>query len=150
MTEHLGFYVSDVARLMRKRYDAAARRDGVTGAQWRVLIAVAKYPGINQSQLAERLEVEPITVCRMIDRMEQAGLVERRPDPQDRRARRLYAAERARGLIDQLQAHGSRMLDLATHDLTDSEQDLLMALLERVRANLLDDSLFALTEHEHG
>ena len=74
MQDNLGHFFGDIARLLRKRFDAAARSEGMTAAQSRVLALIAQQPGINQGQLAERLDVEPITVCRMIDRMEQARL----------------------------------------------------------------------------
>lgn len=140
--QNLGFYFSDIARLMRKRFDAA-RAGGLTGAQWRVLMAVVEQPGLNQGQLAERLEVEAITVCRMIDRMEQAGLVERRPDPMDRRARRLFPAGDATAMLDQLEQHARWLTDAMTATLTEDERALLLGLLGRIRGNLLDDALFA-------
>jgi|KBSSwiStaDraftv2_1062776.scaffolds.fasta_scaffold07892_2 DNA-binding MarR family transcriptional regulator len=148
--DNLGFYFSDIARLLRKRFDALARGDGLTGAQWRVLMAIANHPGENQGQLAERLEVEPITVCRMIDRMEQAGLVERRPDPNDRRARRLYPAPHAGELIDQLGGHVRQLLDTITGTLPPDDRARLTGLLSEIRANLLDDSLFGAKEPLHG
>ena len=80
MTESLGFLLSDVSRLLRRRFDERARTSGASVAQWRVLKILARSPGLNQGQLAEALEVEPITACRMIDRLEEAGFVERRRD----------------------------------------------------------------------
>jgi DNA-binding MarR family transcriptional regulator len=150
MEQNAGFYFGDIARLMRKRFDAAARDCGVTGPQWRLLMIVSKYPGINQGQLAERLEVEPITVCRMVDRMEQAGLLERRADPHDRRARRIHPADNAETLINTLQQRGRHMVATATHDLSKEERETLVTLLERIRANLLNDSLFEEKERSHG
>ena len=148
--QNLGFYFSDIARMLRKRFDATARADGLTGAQWRVLLAVVKQPGLNQGKLAENLEVEPITVCRMIDRMEQAGLVERRPDPTDRRARLLYPAANADQLIGQLDVHGERLRDAMTFNLDAADCEKLLELLEKIRANLLDDRLFLAKEAING
>ena len=73
VTESLGFLVSDVSRLMRRRFDERARTSGATGAQWRTLKILERHEGLNQGQIAELLEVEPITCCRMIDRLEEAG-----------------------------------------------------------------------------
>ena len=143
MDQNPGFYFSDIARLLRRRFDAFARADGVTGAQWRVLALIAKQPGINLGQLAEALEVEPITVCRMIDRMEHAGLVERRPDPQDRRARRLFPAGDADRLMGELAVHSARLIDSATRGLGPDDRERLLELLQHIRSNLLDDALFA-------
>src|SRR3546814_20414492 len=81
---------------------------GITGAQWRLLFTVSRNEGQNQGATAELLEVEPITLCRMIDRMEDAGMVERRPDPTDRRAWRLYLTDTSRPLIRPLRALGDR------------------------------------------
>ena len=148
--QNIGFYFSDIARLLRKRFDASAKRDGLTSAQWRVLMSVAKQPGLNQGQLAEQLEVEPITVCRMIDRMEQAGLVDRKPDPLDRRARLLFPATNADVLIEQLNDHGQHLLDAMTSALAPEDLDTLLGLLEQIRTNLLDDSLFAIPEPANG
>src|SRR4051812_43636125 len=78
MTDALGFLMSDVSRLMRRRFDERARKSGATGPQWRTLKILERHEGLNQGQLAELLEVEPITCCRMIDRLEESGFVERR------------------------------------------------------------------------
>jgi len=150
MQNNIGFYFSDIARLLRKRFDAAARSDGMTGAQSRLLAVIAGQPGINQGQLAERLDVEPITVCRMIDRMEQAGLVERRTKKNDRRARRLYPAPNAEELIGQLEAHGRRLIEAMTHSINADDRTKLLELLETIRANLQDDSQFEAMEPTDG
>ncbi|HEY6869532.1 MAG TPA: MarR family winged helix-turn-helix transcriptional regulator [Novosphingobium sp.] len=150
MQNNFGFYFSDIARLLRKRFDAAARSDGMTGAQSRVLAVIAQQPGINQGQLAERLDVEPITVCRMIDRMEQAGLVERRPDPHDRRARLLYPAAHAEELIAQLEAHARRLIAAMTENIGEEDRARLETLLNTIRANLLNDALFTAMEPANG
>ena len=150
MQDKLGFQLSDIARLLRKRFDAAARTDGMTGAQSRVLALIARHPGINQGQLAERLEVEPITVCRMIDRMEQARLVERHHDPNDRRARLLYPAANADQLIAQIEGHGRHLLDAMTRGLSDDDRARLMAMLHTIRANLLNDDLYAAMDRVDG
>ena len=97
MDENLAAMLADTARLMRRSFDARARQIGVTRPQWRVLSVLRRHEGINQGGLAELLEVEPITVCRMVDRLQEAGLVERRPDPADRRSWRLFLTAKARG-----------------------------------------------------
>lgn len=147
--ENLAFAMSDVARLMRKRFDAD-RIGGMTGAQWRVLLAVVRDPGMSQGQLADRLEVEPITVCRMIDRMQQSGLIERRNDPTDRRTRRLYPAPHAEQLLAQLGDHGDRLVTRMTRGIAAADQARLLDLIRQIRTNLLDDMLFAEAEMVHG
>ena len=86
----LMFLLHDVARLLRVDADKRARAHGMTRAQWGILIWLERQPGISQKELSELLEVEPITVARLIDRLERRGMVERRPDPKDRRIWRLH------------------------------------------------------------
>src|SRR5216683_818956 len=85
-----GFLVNDVARLFGRRFDHNGRRLGLTRAQCRTLGYLARNEGINQAGMADLLEIRPMTLVRQIDRMEEAGWIERRPDPTDRRARRLF------------------------------------------------------------
>lgn len=150
MAEHLGFYFGDISRLMRKRFDLAARDSGVTGPQWRVLLTLYRQPGIQQGQLAEFLDVEPITTCRMVDRLESADLVERRRDPRDRRAWQLFLTEAALPLIDHLSAVGDVMAEQATAGLSDEDRTTLVNLLTRVRHNLLEDNMPQWEEKQHG
>src|SRR5258705_11616931 len=82
----LGFLLHDVARLLRRRFEQNARDSGLTRSQWQVLAYLANNEGINQSGLADLLEIEPITLGRIIDKLQTRGLIERRPDPSDRRA----------------------------------------------------------------
>ncbi|MDT8758330.1 MarR family transcriptional regulator [Sphingomonas psychrotolerans] len=136
MTESLGFLVSDVARLMRRRFDERARKSGATGPQWRTLKILERHEGLNQGQIAELLEVEPITCCRMIDRLEEAGLVERRRDPADRRAWRIYLTEKARPVLAELHDIAGAMLEAALNGLDAPQRDALIASLNVVRANM--------------
>jgi DNA-binding MarR family transcriptional regulator len=136
MTESLGFLVSDVARLMRRRFDERARKSGATGPQWRTLKILERHEGLNQGQIAELLEVEPITCCRMIDRLEEAGLVERRRDPADRRAWRIYLTEKARPVLAELHDIAGAMLEAALNGLDAAQRDALIASLNVVRANM--------------
>src|SRR6188768_1252220 len=108
--QHIAFVISDVARLYRRRFDDRTRSFGITGPQMRALVAIMRFPGINQGALADRLDVEPITTCRMVDRLEQAELVERRRDPQDRRAWQLYLTQAAEPIALELQAIGQTVL----------------------------------------
>jgi DNA-binding MarR family transcriptional regulator len=136
MTENLGFLMSDVSRLMRRRFDERARTTGATGAQWRTLKMLERREGLNQGQLAEQLEVEPITACRMIDRLEEAGLVERRRDPSDRRAWLIYLTEKARPVLEDLHGVASEMIEGALQGLSARQRDELIGSLEAIRANI--------------
>jgi DNA-binding MarR family transcriptional regulator len=139
MSDTLGFLINDVARALRREFDARARRIGVTRAQWHTLSAVARHEGCNQGTLAEIIEVEPITIARMIDRLEEAGLVERRRDPTDRRAWRIYLSEAAQPLLGQLRSIGQGLSEDALTGLSANERAALDGMLTRVRANLSND-----------
>src|SRR5690348_3880242 len=133
-----GFLLHDIARLMRKRFDQRARCLGLTRAQWQVLAHLARHEGIKQAGLAEILEVEPITLGRLIDRMEEAGWVERRPHPSDRRARLLYLTAKAQPVFAKMRALGEAVKSEALAGLTQEEHERLVATLIAVRANLSD------------
>ena len=136
MSDSIGFLLSDVSRLMRRSFDERARMIGVTRAQWRALTTLSRNEGINQGGLADLLEVEPITLCRMVDRLAEAGHVERRRDPGDRRAWNIYLTDRSRPLLDQLRGIADDMFATALDGLDTHEQADLTAALERIRANL--------------
>jgi DNA-binding MarR family transcriptional regulator len=136
MTETLGFLISDVSRLMRRRFDERARTSGATGTQWRMLKILERHEGVNQGTLAELLEVEPITACRMIDRLEESGLVERRRDPGDRRAWRIFLTPKAHPVLDELRRIASGMIDDLLHGLSKAEVDALFHSLHTMRSNL--------------
>jgi DNA-binding MarR family transcriptional regulator len=137
MTESLGFLLSDVSRLMRRRFDERARQVGATRAQWRTLITLSRNEGINQGGLAELLEVEPITLCRMIDRLEESGLVERRRDPADRRAWLLFLTAKSRPLLEDLKEVAEDMIEQALAGIGDGDRERLTGLLDIIRANLI-------------
>ena len=136
MSEGIGFLMSDVARLLRRRFDERARAIGVTRAQWRTLVVLSRHEGANQGQLAELLEVEPITLCRMIDRLADAGHVERRRDPADRRAWNIYLTDCARPLLDRLRVLADELVVESLSGVDDETQAILTRSLDRIRANL--------------
>lgn len=132
----LGFLLNDAARLMRKDFERRTRSLGLTRAQWQTLFHLARNEGCNQAALAEVLDVEPITLARTIDRLELSGLVERRPDPSDRRARLLFLGERAHPLLEELRTLGAETREIALAGIGEDERTLLMQLLTKMRANL--------------
>lgn len=136
MSETIGFLLNDSARLFRRAFNARTRDTGITALQWRLLIYLRRHEGIRQGPLAELIEVEPITLSRMIDRLEEAGLVERRADPSDRRAWLLYLAPGADELLTAMRATTDALTAEATEGLSAAEQEQLNDLVERVRANL--------------
>lgn len=139
MTDSLGFLISDVSRLLRKRFDERARLIGVTRQQWRTLSVLKRHEGSNQGMLAELLEVEPITLGRMIDRLEEAGWVERRRDPGDRRVWRIHLTDAAQPILLQLKGIADSLFVDAAEGISADDQARLHALLEQLRDNLNPD-----------
>lgn len=135
-TPTLGFLISDLGRQLRTHFDRRVRVLGYTRAQWQAIKAIDRNEGINQSGLAELLEVEPITLCRLMDRMEKSGLVERRPDPEDRRAHRLFITEQSRQSSAELSSIGATLMAEVTDGLSPEELETLQSLLLRLRSNL--------------
>jgi MarR family transcriptional regulator, transcriptional regulator for hemolysin len=133
-----GYVLFETARLMSKRFDQRARRLGLTRAQCHVLVLLARHEGINQAGLAELLELEPISLARCLDRMEQADWIERRADPADRRAHRLYATDKAKPVFDGILELGYETRMEALSGLSPADSERLMDLLQRVRANLAE------------
>jgi DNA-binding MarR family transcriptional regulator len=134
---HVAFAISDIARLYRKRFDERTRSFGITGPQMRAVVAIMRFPGINQGTLADRLDVEPITTCRMVDRLEQAGLVERRRDPQDRRAWQLYLTAAAEPIAQELQIIGQGLLNDSLTGIDAGAHAVVMTALAQIRDNLM-------------
>lgn len=151
MESNLAFLCLDVGRLFRKRFGELARRTGHTGAQWRVLLMLQRSPGINQGALAEQLDVEPITACRMVDRLEQAKLVERRRDPEDRRAWQLFLTADAEPVVAELKTIGAELLDWSSAGLTVEEVTTLCKYLMNIRDKLaMTDERKQLQESHNG
>lgn len=138
MTEqdNLGALIADVSHLLRRAFDERARNMGISRPQWRVLTMLRRHEGINQGGLAELIEVEPITLCRMVDRLQEADLVERRADPADRRAWRLFLTAHARALLEDMRPLALGLFQEAMTGLSETEQAGLIHALARVRTNL--------------
>jgi len=132
----LGFLLHDVARLMRKRFDQRSRHLGFTRAQWQLVAHLARHEGINQTGLADILEIEPITLARLLDRMAEAGWIERRPHPTDRRQRCLYLTARARPMFADLRAVAVDVIGEALADFQPAEREQLVDALIRMRRSL--------------
>ena len=136
-SRNIGFLLHDVARLMRKRFEQNARDIHLTRSQCQVLAHLARHEGIAQGGLADILEVEPITLTRIVDRLEAGGLIERRPHATDRRIRQLYLTSAARPLLSQIFARGAATHAEALHDVPEDERERLLAILTTMKLNLL-------------
>jgi MarR family transcriptional regulator for hemolysin len=133
--ETLPFEIGETAHALRKAFDRLAVGLGVTRAQWKVLFKLTRKPGLRQVELADLLELEPITLCRIVDRLEEAGLVERVRDPEDRRAWRLHVTARAQPLIDKLQAVGTVLVDQAFSGIDPKDIEITRRVLAQAREN---------------
>ena len=136
MSETIGFLLNDTARLFRRSFNARTRDSGITALQWRLITYLKRHEGIRQGPLAELIEVEPITLSRMVDRLVEAELVERRADPADRRSWRLFLTDKAQALLAELRPLAEAMLEEALEGIDEADRALLRETLERMRANL--------------
>jgi len=135
--ENFAFDVAETARLIRREANRRSAVLGATKAQWRVLSRLAHAgDGVRQIALAEALDVEPITLCRMIDRLEEAGLVERRRDDHDRRAWRIHLTELAAPVLVKLEAMGKAFNADILAGISDADREVAERVLSRVRDNL--------------
>ena len=132
----IGLDLAETSRAMRRDFDRRATALGTTRAQWRVLARLARQGGLRQVDLADALDVEPITLCRMVDRLEEAGLVERRKDEKDRRAWRIHLTEKAGEVIQELQALSAEFYADALEGISEAEQAVVADVLARIRHNL--------------
>ena len=130
------FLLSDVARLLRTYADQEARQFGMTRAQWAVLFRLERAEGLKQSELAEALDLQPITLTRLIDRLCDNGLIERRSDPHDRRAKRLFLTPAARPVLDRLAAIGQSMLANALTGIERPAVEEIVSQLATIKENL--------------
>lgn len=136
MDSNFAFEVAKTAHALRRAFDRRASALGVTRAQWRVLAWLGHEDGPRQVALADALDVEPITLCRMIDRLAEAGLVERRPDEEDRRAWRIHLTQAAGPVIEHLRDLAAEFLDEALDGVSEADQARVRDVLARVRTNL--------------
>ena len=145
---NVGFLLHDVSRLLRKRFDRRARALGLTRAQWRVLAHLAPRQGLNQSALADILEVENITLGRHIDRLEETGWVERRRDPGDRRAWRLYITDKSRPILNDMEVLAVQSQEEMMAGLSPGQRSHLMGLLLSMKRNMVAREAETAAENE--
>ncbi len=143
MSDDLGFLLGDAARLLRRAFDERARVLEVTRPQWRVLALLKRFDGSTQVNLADMLDVEPITLGRMVDRLQAAGLVERRADISDRRMWRLHLTVEGEQKIEALRPTALALFDDALAGLDPAECLKLEEMLNIIRSNLARNPLEA-------
>jgi MarR family transcriptional regulator for hemolysin len=130
------FELSDVARAMRTFVDQSARGHGMTRAQWAVLVRLERQEGMTQAEMAESLEIQPISLVRLVDRLCAQRLVERRPHPSDRRANRLYLTPKGRTRLERLVPLGREISGHVLAGLDETEARRLLQQLLRVKDNI--------------
>jgi MarR family transcriptional regulator for hemolysin len=138
-TNGLGFLLHDAARLIRRAFERKADRHGLSAAQWRLLVRVFKEEGISQARLADLLEVEPISVSRLVDRMEEAGWIERRSDPADRRVRTIHLTEQSRPIFGEMRELAGDVYDGALAGIDAETRRAIVRGLRTIIQNLSDD-----------
>jgi DNA-binding MarR family transcriptional regulator len=141
MSQDLGrdffLLLHDVARLIRVEADKRAKRHGMTRAQWALLIRLEQNPGLSQKEVADLLEVEPISVARLVDRLEAGGLIERRPDPADRRIWRLHLLPAAAAALDEIAVQRAELAELIGGNVAKPVREAMLNGLLQMKANLL-------------
>lgn len=131
------FYaIRDLSRLLSRRFEAAAQEHGLTLPQWRALATLYKQGGLSQSALAQSIESDPMTVSGLLERLEAKGLVERKPDPQDSRAKIASITDTAQALIDDMHKVADDLFDQAFDGIDEKDRQAAMNVLERLQTNL--------------
>ena len=144
INREFGFILNDVARLLRTYADYKAAQFGITRAQWAVLVRLERSEGLNQTELADMLDLQPITLTRLLDKLSDSGLIERRPDPGDRRAKRLFLTPAARPLLKRLAELGEETM---TSTLAGIERDGIEKMVSRLA--LVKENLRRLIQQRH-
>lgn len=136
LNREFAFSINDVARMLKTYADHKAAQFGITRAQWVVLARLDRFEGLKQSELAEMLDLQPITLTRLLDRLCDSGLIERRSDPNDRRAKRLFLTPAARPLLQQLGDLGEALMGTALAGVPHESVEHMVAQLATVKENL--------------
>jgi len=135
----LGFLLADVSRMMRRAFNKHIENSSLTLAQARALVYVSRHGGIRQSHLADMLEILPITLTRLIDQLVEEGLVERKPDPNDRRAHKIFITDQAPPILTSIQKAAACIQNDALIGLDESQASQLLSTLQTMRDNLGSD-----------
>jgi MarR family transcriptional regulator, transcriptional regulator for hemolysin len=136
LNREFAFTLNDVARMLKTYADHMGSQFGVTRAQWAVLVRLDRFEGLKQSELAEMLDLQPITLTRLLDRLCDNGLIERRSDPNDRRAKRLFLTAAARPLLERLGELGEDMMTTTLNGVSSESVEQIVAQLAIVKENL--------------
>ena len=144
----MGIRISYIARMLRTRFDLRARSLNLTRAQWQTIATISHFEGATQREIAEKLEVGSVTVGRLVERLEQAGWIDRRADKADRRAYRLYMHPKSKPMLKQLAALGADEERIAFDGISEEERARMAMLLDRIIANLEGNRPSVPTPHD--
>ena len=136
LNREFAFLLNDVARLLRTYADYRAAQFGMTRAQWAVLVRLDRSEGLNQSELAEMLDLQPITLTRLLDKLCDGGLIVRRPDPTDRRAKRLFLTDAARPVLKELSGLGEETMAAVLEGVSRADVEQMVSQLAVAKDNL--------------
>jgi MarR family transcriptional regulator for hemolysin len=136
LNREFAFILNDVARMLRTYADHKAAQFGITRAQWVVLVRLDRSEGLKQSELAEVLDLQPISLTRLLDKLAECGLIERRADPVDRRAKRLFLTPAARPLLEKLGDLGEELMATALVGVAPDSVERMIGELGIVKENL--------------
>ena len=134
---NLGLLIHDVARLLRRNFDRRLQSLGLTQAQWRAIAHLSRNEGMSQATLADVLEVQAITLARLVDRLEAAGWVERRSHPSDRRAVQLYLTAKCQPILAEMHRRATDTFAETLVGISASAQEEVIATLQRMKQNLV-------------
>lgn len=134
--DNIGFLTADAARLMRRAFEQLANDTGITLAQARLLIYIHRAEGARQIDLAEQLEIQPITLARLLDQLVAQGLAERRPSPHDRRAFLIYLTPAAQPQLEAIDTASKQIRGQALQGISEADVATAIKVLQRVRQNL--------------
>ena len=148
INREVAFTIMDVARLLKTFADQQARQYGMTRAQWAVLVRLDRSEGLQQSELAELLDLQPISLTRLLDRLAENKLIERRADPNDRRANRLFLTPAARPLLERLSELGTDMMSTVLEGLDAKTIERMLRDLGLVKGNLRAAIIRNTAQHE--
>ena len=148
LKREFAFTIMDVARLLKTYADQRARQFGISRAQWAVLVRIDRNEGLKQTELADMLDLQPITLTRLLDRLAENGLIERRADPNDRRANRLYLKPVAKPLLDRLADLGANMMETVLAGISATSIERMLKELGLVKDNLRSAIAGNANQHE--
>ena len=131
------YLMQDVTRQMRTVFDRRATRFALTRAQWRALKTIRRNEGLSQTELADFLDMQPIPVGRVVDRLEKTGYIERRADPGDRRRWRLHLTAKAHAVVDEMEVIAAGLRNEALQGIDTADFDTLLRVLGQIKNNLV-------------